>query len=209
MKRIITISREFASGGRTIGKEIAKILNYKYYDREIIDMTAKNSGFSPEFIEKNEQNISSSWLYNLLLGSGYSTTLRGVSGGQPTLPLADQVFNAQRKVILNIAEIEHCVIVGRCADFILRTSEKIKKEELLNVFIYADMDFKKNRAINELDIPEKNAEHVINQINKYRANHYNIFTESTWGSRENYDLLINSALLGTSGTAKLIASLAQ
>ena len=80
---------------------------------------------------------------------------------------------------------------------------------MLNVFIYADMDFKIKRAITELDVPEKNAKQVVNQINKYRANHYNIFTESTWGARENYDVLINSALLGMDGTAQFIAQLAQ
>ena len=209
MKRIITISREFASGGRTIGQKLAKILGYKYYDRELIDMTAKNSGLSADFIKKTEQNISSAWLYNLLLGSSYTNSARGISGGKPLLPLADQVFAAQRKVILNIAEIEKCVIVGRCADFILRNSDIIDRSELLNVFIYADMDFKIKRAITELDVPEKNAKQVVNQINKYRANHYNIFTESTWGARENYDVLINSALLGMDGTAQFIAQLAQ
>ena len=209
MKRIITISREFASGGRTIGQKIAKTLGYKYYDRELIDMTAQNSGLSADFIEKTEQNISSSWLYNLLLGTSFSGSARGFASASATAPLADQVFNAQRKVILNIAEIEKCVIVGRCADFILRASDKIKNEDVLNVFIYADMEFKIKRAVEELNVPEKNAEQVIKQINKYRANHYNIFTDSEWGSRQNYDLLINSALLGIDGTAELITKLAQ
>ena len=172
-------------------------------------MTAENSGLSAEFIEKTEQNISSGWLYNLLLGSSYTTSVRGNTGGKPLMPLADQVFNAQRKVILNIAEIESCVIVGRCADFILRTSDVVKRNELLNVFIYSDMQYKIDRAVNEYDIPERDAVHVINQTNKFRSNHYNIFTESTWGARENYDLLINSALAGIDGTSQIIANLAR
>lgn len=209
MKRVITISREFGSGGRSIGRKLASLLNYKFYDRELIDMTAENSGLSAEFIEKTEQNISSGWLYNLLLGSGYISPMRGNTAGKPLVPLADQVFNAQRKVILNIAEIESCVIVGRCADAILRTSDVVKKDELLNVFIYSDMQYKIDRAVNEYDIPEREAAHVITQTNKFRANHYNIFTESTWGARENYDLLINSALAGIDGTAEIIANLAK
>ena len=209
MKRVITISREFGSGGRTIGRNVANLLGYKFYDRELIDMTAENSGLSAEFIEKTEQNISSGWLYNLLLGSSYTTGVRGNTGGKPLMPLADQVFNAQRKVILNIAEIESCVIVGRCADFILRTSDVVKRDELLNVFIYSDMQYKIDRAVNEYDIPERDAVHVINQTNKFRSNHYNIFTESTWGARENYDLLINSALAGIDGTSQIIANLAR
>ena len=106
MKKIITISREYGSGGRLIGKLVAESLGYDFYDKEIIDMAAQESGLSPDFIKKTEQNLSSGFLYNLLLGSSYSGTANGAPSinGTQMLPLADQVFNAERKVILDLAK---------------------------------------------------------------------------------------------------------
>ena len=109
MKKIVTISREYGSGGHTIAKLVSEKLNVPFYDSEIIDMAAKDSGLSPDFIKKNEQNISSSWLYSLLLGASYAapgttTISAGVNTQAPVLPLADQVFNAQRKVITELAQ---------------------------------------------------------------------------------------------------------
>ena len=141
MKKYITISREYGSGGRLIGKMVAEQLGYAFYDKEIIDMAAEESGLSAEFIKKTEQNLSSGWLYNLLLGTSYAGTTAGGVGqpvGQASLPLADQIFNAERKIILGLTK-EPCVIVGRCADYILSTSDQIDNNDLLNVFIYADI----------------------------------------------------------------------
>ncbi len=213
MKKIITISREYGSGGRLIGKLIAESLGYDFYDKEIIDMAAQESGLSPDFIKKTEQNISSSWLYNLLLGSTYSGTANGqatkVIGTQPVLPLADQVFNAQRKTILNLAKKGSCVIVGRCADFILSTNEEIEKKDLFNVFIYADMEEKLKRIETLYKETESAAKKTITQIDKRRANHYNTFTDNVWGNRQNYDLMINSSVLGIEETANLITQMAK
>lgn len=213
MKKIITISREYGSGGRLIGKLIAESLGYDFYDKEIIDMAAQESGLSPDFIKKTEQNISSSWLYNLLLGSTYSGTASGqatkVIGTQPVLPLADQVFNAQRKTILNLAKKGSCVIVGRCADFILSTNEEIDKNDLFNVFIYADMEEKLKRIETLYKETESAAKKTITQIDKRRANHYNTFTDNVWGNRQNYDLMINSSVLGIEETANLITQMAK
>ncbi|MBO5100307.1 MAG: cytidylate kinase-like family protein [Treponema sp.] len=213
MKKIITISREYGSGGRLIGKLIAESLGYDFYDKEIIDMAAQESGLSPDFIKKTEQNISSSWLYNLLLGSTYSGTASGqatkVIGTQPVLPLADQVFNAQRKTILNLAKKGSCVIVGRCADFILSTNEEIEKKDLFNVFIYADMEEKLKRIETLYKETESAAKKTITQIDKRRANHYNTFTDNVWGNRQNYDLMINSSVLGIEETANLITQMAK
>ena len=212
MKKIITISREYGSGGRLIGKLLAENLGYDFYDKEIIDMAAQESGLSPDFIKKTEQNLSSGFLYNLLLGTSYSGTAgsaaSSISGGQ-IVPLADQVFNAERKVILDLAKKGNCVIVGRCADYILNTSEEINKDELLNVFIYADVEEKLKRIEELYNEPELSAKKTIQQIDKRRANHYNTFTESTWGDRKNYDLMINSSTAGIETTAKIIAEVAK
>lgn len=211
MKKIITISREYGSGGRTIGEQVAKILGYKFYDKELIDMAAKESGLSPDFIEKTEQNISSGWLYNLLLGASYATNTTGIgiTGSSSSLPLADQIFNTQRAVIQKIAKEDNCVIVGRCADYILKNSKDIEQSSLFNVFIYANMDDKLERSTKKYNVPEDRAKELILQIDKRRANHYNTFTDKIWGRRENYDLLINSSVFGIEGCANVIANLAK
>ncbi len=214
MKKIVTISREYGSGGHTIAKLVSEKLNVPFYDSEIIDMAAKDSGLSPDFIKKNEQNISSSWLYSLLLGASYAapgttTISAGINTQAPVLPLADQVFNAQRKVITELAQKGPCVIVGRCSDFILRHSDVVKKEELLNVFIYAPLEDKVKRAIEQKGLNPATAEKEVKLIDKRRANHYNTFTERTWGNRTHYDMLLNSSTLGLEKTAELIVQVVQ
>ncbi len=212
MKKYITISREYGSGGRLIGKMVAEQLGYKFYDKEIIFMAAEESGLSADFIEKTEQNISSGWLYNLLLGTTFAGTSSGNTSSQPmgqaALPLQDQVFNAERKIILDIVK-EPCVIVGRCADYILSNSNLIDQKDLLNVFIYADMDEKLKRIEEIYKESEGDARKQIIQTDKRRANHYNTFTENTWGDRKNYDMLINSSSVGIEATAKWIVELAK
>ena len=211
MKKIITISREYGSGGRLIGKLVSENLGYSFYDREIIDLAAQESGLSPDFIKKTEQNLSSGFLYNLLLGTSYSGSNGTPSSlnGPQMLPLADQVFNAERKVILDLAKKGSCVIVGRCADYILNTSEEIDSKELLNVFIYGDLEEKLKRIEELYKEPEQAAKKNIQQIDKRRANHYNTFTEATWGDRKNYDLMINSSTAGIEETARIIAEIAR
>ena len=211
MKKIITISREYGSGGRLIGKVVAESLGYDFYDKEIIDMAAQESGLSPDFIKKTEQNLSSGFLYNLLLGSSYSGTANGASSinGTQMLPLADQVFNAERKVILDLAKKGNCVIVGRCADYILNTSDEIDSKSLLNVFIYGNLEEKLKRIEDLYKEPEQAAKKTIQQIDKRRANHYNTFTEATWGDRKNYDIMINSSTAGIEETARLISEIAK
>ena len=211
MKKIITISREYGSGGRLIGKLVSENLGYSFYDREIIDLAAQESGLSPDFIKKTEQNLSSGFLYNLLLGTSYSGSNGTPSSlnGPQMLPLADQVFNAERKVILDLAKKGSCVIVGRCADYILNTSDEIDSKELLNVFIYGDLEEKLKRIEELYKEPEQAAKKNIQQIDKRRANHYNTFTEATWGDRKNYDLMINSSTAGIEETARIIAEIAR
>lgn len=213
MNKIITISREYGSGGHTIAKLVAEQLNIPFYDKEIIDMSAKDSGLSPDFISKNEQNISSGWLYTLLLGASYAssgTSSRiGLNSQPQNIPLADQVFNAQRKVIIDLAKKGPCVIVGRCSDYILRHCSEIDHKNLLNIFIYAPLADKVKRAIEQKGLNPETAEKEVKLIDKRRANHYNTFTERTWGNRSHYDLLINSSLVGLEETAKMIVHVAN
>ena len=213
MDKIITISREYGSGGHTIGKLVAEKLGIPFYDNEIIDMAAKDSGLSAEFIQKTEQNLSSGWLYTLLLGAAYASpatsSRMGVNAQTPAMPLADQVFNAQRKVIIEFAKKGPCVIVGRCSDYILRHCDEIDSDKLLNIFIYAPLADKVKRAVEQKGLNPETAEKEVKLIDKRRANHYNTFTERTWGNRSHYDLLINSSLVGVEKTAEMIATIAQ
>ncbi|HBP09169.1 MULTISPECIES: AAA family ATPase [unclassified Treponema] len=214
MKKYITISREYGSGGHTIGSIVAKELGIPFYDNEIIDLAAKDSGLHPDFIKKNEQNISSGWLYTLLLGASYATPGTGsmhlgMNSATSTAPLADQVFNAQRNAIIQLAKKGPCVIVGRCSDYVLRHCEEIDRKDILNIFIYAPLADKVQYAIKTKGLDPATAERDVKLIDKRRANHYNTFTERTWGNRAHYDMLINSSLLGMEKTAKMIAQIAK
>ena len=214
MKKFITIGREYGAGGNKIAQLVGKELGIPVYDSEIIDLAAKESGRSPDFIKSTEQNLSSGWLYTLLLGSGYSTPGTGTGriglGPQSlNVPLADQVFNAQRNTIIDLAKKGPCVLVGRCSDYVLRHCEEISRSEILNVFIYAPLADKVKRAVEENGLDPATAERDVKLIDKRRANHYNTFTERTWGNKNHYDILVNSSLLGIEKTARMIAQIAR
>ena len=213
MKKIITISREYGSGGRSIGRKVAERLGIPFYDSEIIDMAAEASGLSKEFITRTEQSISSGLLYTLLLGTSYAapgtTGLPATTRTAMNVPLADQVFNAQRQVVIDLAKKGPCVIVGRCADYILTHSSEIDSGDVFNVFIYAPLDFKAKRAVELKGLAEENAKKDVKLIDKRRANHYNTFTEQTWGERRYYHALLNSSLFGIDGTADIVVNLVQ
>ena len=203
MKKIITIGRELGSGGRTIGKMVANRLGVPYYDRELIDKAAENSGLTTQYIESSEQRITNSFLYNLAMGTSYGYGILQNANRQ-TLPLSEQIYEAQREVITKFANQGRCVIVGRCADQILAD-----REDVFRVFIYADMDKRVQRGIQEYGMAKQTARKEIEKSDKERGRHYNIFTDKTWGDRHNYDLLLNSSRLDYENCAKIICNLAE
>jgi len=203
MKKIITIGRELGSGGRTIGKMVANRLGIPYYDRELIDKAAENSGLTTQYIESSEQRITNSFLYNLAMGTSYGYGILQNANRQ-TLPLSEQIYEAQREVITKFAAQGRCVIVGRCADQILA-----EREDVFRVFIYADMDKRILRGIQEYGMAKQTARKEIEKSDKERGRHYNIFTDKTWGDRHNYDLLLNSSKLDYENCAKIICNLAE
>ncbi len=189
-KTIITIGRELGSGGRTIGKMVAEKLNIPYYDRELIDKTAGESGLSTNFVESNDQRVTNSFLYNVAMGTSYGYGI--LQGANPqTLPLGEQVYIAQQKVIEEYANKGSCVIVGRCADQILAG-----RYNLLRVFIYSDMEKRKERGVKEYGMSQTTVARDIKKSDKERSQHYNMFTDQIWGERHNYDLMLNSGKLG-------------
>lgn len=203
MKKVITIGRELGSGGRTIGKMVANKLGIPYYDHELIDATAEKSGLSASFVETTEQKVTNSLLYNLAMGTSYGYGILKSANAQ-TLPLAEQVYIAQKDVITEYANKGRCVIVGRCADQILAN-----RDDVLRVFIYADPAKRAERGVKEYGMTENTALKEIKRSDKERSQHYNGFTEKVWGDRHNYDLLLNSGVLGFENCAKIICSMAE
>lgn len=202
MKNIITIGREYGSGGRTIGKKVAEMLGIGYFDRELIDEAAKESGLSAEFIEKTEQSLTGSFLYNLAMGNSYSYGMLSPAGTN-VLPLTMQVFLAQQQAVLKFAE-KPCVIVGRCADYILRD-----RDDVLKVFVYSTDEKRIERAVNEYGLDAKKAREQIARSDKGRSRHYSTFTDWDWADRSHYDLMINSGVMGIDAAADLIATIAK
>ena len=188
-KRIITISREFGSGGRFIGEEVAKQLGIKYYDKDIIAQIAEQSGFSPEYITEKAELSPKKGLF------AYAFSGRDVTGKS----IEDMVYEAQRKVILEIAEKESCVIIGRNADFILKD-----KDDVLNVFIHGDMPEKVARICKLYNVTEEEAEKMIADIDKRRMTNYRFYTDQKWGMAKNYMLSLNSSELGYDLCEKII-----
>ena len=188
-KRIITISREFGSGGRFIGEEVAKQLGIAYYSENIIDQIAQQSGLSPEYIEENAELSPKRGFF------AYAFSGRDITGKS----VDDMLYEAQRKVILEIAEKEPCVLIGRNADFILKD-----REDVLNVFIYGDMPEKIKRICKLYDVTEDGAVKLIKDTDKRRRTNYNFYTEQKWGMAKNYTLSLNSSQLGYARCQKMI-----
>ena len=188
-KRIITISREFGSGGRFIGEEVAKKLGIKYYDKEIIGQIAKESGMAPEYIKENAELSPKKGIF------AYAFTGRDITGKS----VEDMVYEAQRKVILDLAEKGPCVIIGRNTDYILKD-----RDDVLNVFIHGDMPEKTQRIMNLYNVGEKEAVKMMADTDKRRMTNYNFYTEQKWGKASNYTLSLNSSQLGYDRCEKII-----
>ena len=188
-KRIITISREFGSGGRFIGEEVAQQLGIAYYSENIIDQIAQQSGLSPEYIEENAELSPKKGFF------AYAFLGRDITGES----VDDMLYEAQRKVILEIAEKEPCVMIGRNTDFILKD-----RDDVLNVFIHGDMPEKIKRICKLYNVTEDGAVKLIKDTDKRRRTNYNFYTEQKWGMARNYTLSLNSSQLGYERCEKMI-----
>ena len=180
-KRIITISREFGSGGRFIGEEVAKKLGIAYYDKNIINEIAEKSGLSPEYIQEKAELSPKKGLF------GYAFAERDITGKS----VEDMVYGTQRKVILDLVEKEPCVIIGRNADYILK-----ERDDVLNVFIHGNMPKKIQRITRLYNVEEKVAVKMMEDTDKRRMTNYNFYTDQKWGKASNYTLCLNSSQLG-------------
>ena len=187
---IITISREYGSGGRYIGKLVADKLGIKLYDKEFVVKLAEETGLAEEYIESNEQKRDALSILNNGYYAGFNNS--------------DDLFIKESKLIKEVAEKESCVIVGRCADFILKDNENV-----ISIFVASSMDDKIKRAVEFYNLDKVKAEKEINRINKLRANHYKYYTEKEWKDPSNYDICINSDSIGVENAANLICEIVK
>lgn len=200
MTKVITIGRQFGSAGHDIGEMIAKELGFRFYDKELVEMAAKKENISADTVKEVDEKATSSLLYSLASGS---FSLRGVSGPlYYEMPLNDKLFIAQSDIIKTVAKKENCVIVGRCADYVLEDEEGI---DLYNVFVHAPMEFRIARVMEALGLSEKQARDRIIKTDKQRKTYYNYYSNREWGKLTNYDIALNTGKLGIENCAKTIA----
>lgn len=199
MSRVITIGRQYGSAGHDIGKIIAKALDYKFYDKNLVEMAAQKTNMSPEAVKHLDEKASSSLLYSLASGS-YS--LRGMPGPlYYEMPINDKLFISQSDVIKNIAAKENCVIVGRCADYVLEDEEDV---ELLSVFVYGDLNYRIGRVMQAFGITQKQAKERVIKTDKQRKTYYSYYSNRDWGVMSNYDICLNTGVLGIENSANII-----
>lgn len=194
---IITIAREYGSGGHLLGERLAKELGIKLYDREFIRMAAQRSGIDEQYIAKNEQSIPSFWLKCILSKNSEQPV-------EASLSADDILFVAESRIVQELAAQEPCIIVGRCADFILKDHPKVVK-----VFCYSDLKSAVNRCVNDYGIPQEQAEAEIRRINRNRIHHYEYYTGWKWGEPHHYHLMLNTGNISLETACKLVKEVYQ
>lgn len=194
---IITIAREYGSGGHLLGERLAKELGIKLYDREFIRMAAQRSGIDEQYIAKNEQSIPSFWLKCILSKNSEQPV-------EASLSADDILFVAESRIVQELAAQEPCIIVGRCADFVLKDHPKVVK-----VFCYSDLKSAVNRCVNDYGIPQEQAEAEIRRINRNRIHHYEYYTGQKWGEPHHYHLMLNTGNISLETACKLVKEVYQ
>lgn len=197
-KKIITISREFGSGGRTVGRELANKLGIPFYDKELVDQIALESGFAPKFVEENGEHSPGSSLFS------YAFAPQGVPGVMNGLSTADFLWQVQCNVILQLADKGPCVIVGRNADYILKD-----RPDALHVYVFADMNYRAERIVRLYGESEKRPEARLAEKDKRRRVNYQHYTGRIWGQAQNYDLCLDTGVLGVEQCTEIIAGIVE
>lgn len=196
-KTIITIGRQYGSGGRYVGRLLAEKLGIPFYDKELLVEASKGSGICQEVLESHDEKPTRSHLFSLVTG------MQGqVDPGMMYLdmPLNHRIFLAQFDAIRNIADKGACVMVGRCSDYVLR-----ERKDVMDVFVKASMEERINRAVNHYGVDPQKAEDVIKKADKQRSSYYNYYSAGTWGDVNNYDLCVDTGALGVEGAVEVLA----
>ena len=195
-KKIITISREFGSGGRTIGREVAAKLGIPFYDKELVDQVALESGFAPKFVEEHGEHAPGKSMF------AYAFAPQGVPGVMNGLSTADFLWNIQCSVILQLAEQGPCVIVGRNADYILKD-----RPDCLHAYIHADMDYRAERIVRLYGESEKSPQARLQEKDKRRKRNYQHYTVREWGQAQNYDVCLCTSKLGIENCVDILVNM--
>jgi len=195
-KRIITIARQYGSGGREVGQILAELTGYKFYDKNLITLAAQKSGLSPEALGSVDEKATSSLLYTLALGSSvYNHGIDVIN-----LPINDRLFAIQSEIIRELADGEEgAIIVGRCADHVLRD-----RDDLVCVFLSADFDTRVKTIMKRHELSDTSAKDLIIKTDKRRANYYNYYTGEKWGKIDRYDMIVSTDHIGVDGAAHVI-----
>ena len=194
---VITIERQYGSGGRLTGKRLAEELGIHFYDEEILKMTSETSAIGEQYFRLADERAGNNMLYRIVTSMKPELTEPDKDGPNITSP--ENLFRFQSSVIRRLAASETCIIVGRCADYALKDYDN-----KLNVFIHAPMTFKKSRIQEQYEVPEAKVKDVAIKTDKQRASYYNYYTSKKWGDLKSYDLCIDSSILGIDGTVELI-----
>ncbi len=197
-KNVITISRQFGSGGRTVGRLVAEKLGIPFYDKELVEQVALESGFAPTFVEEHGEHAPSKSIF------AYAFAPQGVPGVMNGMSTADFLWNIQCSAILQLAEKGPCVIVGRNADYILKDHE-----DALHVFVSADIAYRADRIVRQYGESEKSPETRLNEKDKRRMRNYQHYTGRTWGAAENYDICLDTGTIGIEECADIIVSIVK
>ena len=194
---IVTIAREYGSGGRECGKKLAELTGYKFYDKDLITLAAQKSGMSTDALNSVDEKAASSLLYTLALGSSiYNSGM-----GCVNLPINDKLFVVQSQIIKDIANSgEGAIIVGRCADYVLS-----ERDNVVKVYITSDFDTRVNTVMKRHDLTQSQARDLIIKTDKRRSNYYSYYTGEKWGKADKYDVVVSTARIGIDGAAGLIA----
>ena len=199
---IITIGRQFGSGGHDIGTKLAEELDIKFYDKEMLDRAAKDSGICQELFESNDEKPTNSFLYSLVMDT-YSFG-NNYASGYLDMPLNHKIFLAQFDAIKGIAAEGSCVLIGRCADYALED-----RPDVLRIFIRADLNDRIRRVAKQFDLSNAKAKDMIIKTDKKRAGYYNYYSNKKWGDSESYDFCLNSSILGIDGAVDAIKALIE
>ena len=203
MSLIITIGRQFGSGGRDVGEKVAEYFNIPFYDKELVELAAQKSNISKEALKEVDEHATNSFLYSLASGN-YS--MRGINAPiYYEMPINDKLFIAQADVIKEVAKRGSCVIVGRCADYVLEN----ENVDVLSVFVYGSVDYRAKRVMSALDITQAKAKDKVLKTDKQRRTYYDYYTSKNWGVMSNYDLCIDAEKFGIEETANMIINAAK
>ncbi|MBE6992477.1 MAG: cytidylate kinase-like family protein [Ruminococcaceae bacterium] len=192
---IITIGRQYGSGGKEIGEKLAQKLGFAFYDNELLTIAAQKSGLSQSALSEFDETPTSSFIYNM-----YVNSMSGID----VVPMNQQLAFAQFDAIKEVAKAGDCVIVGRCADYVLR-----ERKDCIHIFIHSDMEHRKKRIVENYNIPEQLSEKTALKQDKKRAAYYNYYSHKKWGEAASYDFTIDSSMLGIDGSVEVLAKITE